>query len=391
VAAFEAARALNPDDEGPERALAALYLKLGPSASDQAAAAHQALAARAPDEPEPYRVLEQLWRTDRAPEKAAWASAVLGHLGQATDHQTGSHEPLRLGNVTTLARTLSEPLWESLYHPDEDRVLSTLFTVLGPSLLELQSAPLKRFLPRKAEAIPAVDPSATRPTRAATGPVGGTFAPAALAHVAHALGVPAPALFLVDRARRPLTVNLGDGGPARHGLVLERRFADVAPEADVLFVLARAVALLRAPWFLRYGARTTQVLDLGLRAAFALGDGTELTSKRDVRRLLQHLRMARPDLVEAQVTALANELSHRPEDPDPGRWLAAVDLSAARAALAITGDLEAALRNVSAETSRPGGLGPNERVKDLLAFAVSEEHFSVRGALALETPAAAAG
>ena len=84
MAAFEAARALDPHDEGPERALAALYLKVGPSASDKAVAAHQALAARAPDEPEPYRVLERLWRAQGAPEKAFWASAVLAQLGQAS-------------------------------------------------------------------------------------------------------------------------------------------------------------------------------------------------------------------------------------------------------------------------------------------------------------------
>jgi hypothetical protein len=175
------------------------------------------------------------------------------------------------------------------------------------------------------------------------------------------------------------------GAPTvKPALIVDRRFADRAPEAEVLFELARTVALLRPPWFLRFGAGVNDVLALGLRAAFALGDPaqSEADAKRDVRRLLQHLREARPDLAEEQVTALGSELAHRPEPPDVGRWLAAVELSAARAALAVTGDLEAALRRVSGETTRPGGLGPQERVKDLLAFAVSEEHFAVRAALA---------
>jgi tetratricopeptide (TPR) repeat protein len=384
VAALEAARALDPDNEGHERSLAALYLKVGPSAAEKALFVHQSLAARAPDEPEPYRVLERLWRADGAREKAFWASSVLQQLGQGTDHQAGPRNTLRLGAPATLARTLSDSLWECLYHPEEDRVLSTLFLVLGPSLLALMDEPNKRFPPRGAEAVPVVDPSPTRPSRAAAGPVTGGFAPAALAHVAQALEVAPPALFLVDRARRSVDVRLRAGGPGvRHALVVDRRFADRAPEAEVLFDLARTVALLRPPWFLRFGQDVPAMLALGLRAAFALGDGPD-SEKGDVRRLLQHLREERPDLAQEQVVALASELTHRRQQPDLARWLAGVELSAARAALTLTGDLEAAVRRVSAEPAQPGGLGPGERVKDLLAFAVSEDHFAARAALALD-------
>lgn len=392
VAAFEAAQTLNPDDEAPERALAALYLKVGPSAADKAVAVHQALAARAPDEPEPYRVLQRLWRAEGAPEKAAWASAVLAQIGQPTDRQTPPRA-LDLGRSTTLARTLSEPLWECLYHPYEDRVLSTLFVVLGPSLVALMAEPQKRFPPKGAEAVGPVDPSATRPSRAAAGPFGGAFAPAALAHVAHFLEVPAPALYLVPKARRPISVCLRAGGPTvRHALLVDRRFADRAREAEVLFHLAHQVALLRPPWFLRFGAGAPAIVDLGLRAAFALSGAAPFDGgdKKDVRRLLTHLREARPDLAQEQVAALASDLSHRPAPPDLGRWLAGLELSAARAALAVTGDLDAAVRGVSAEPSSAGGLAPGERVKDLLAFAVSEDHFAVRAALALDPPQDAA-
>ena len=283
VAAFEAARAINPDDEGPERALAALYLKLGSSASDQAVAAHQGLAARAPDEPEPYRVLERLWRVDGAQEKAAWASAVLGQLGVASDYSQ-TFDLAGLGRPAPLARPLSEPLWESLYHPDEDRVLSTLFAVLAPSLVAQMGEPEQGFPPKKAEAVPAVDPSATRPSRAATGHFANVFAPAALAHVAHALELPAPPLYLVDASRRPLTVHLGAGGAAvRPALLLDRRFAERASESQLLFDLARTVALLRPPWFLRFGSRVSEILELGLRAAFALG-GTDQAGSRQAGR-----------------------------------------------------------------------------------------------------------
>jgi tetratricopeptide (TPR) repeat protein len=383
VAALEVVRTLDPDDEGPERALAALYLKAGPGESDGAVAAHQALAARDPEDAEPYRVLERLWREQPAPERASWAAAALEQLGQATDHAglvTG------LGRPTLAARTLSEPLWESLYHPDEDRVLSTLFVVLCPSLVALMAEPQKGFPPRGVEPVSTVDPSATRPTRVDAGPGAGAFAAAALAHVAHFLGVQPPALFLTA-ARRPVTLRLRADWPGvRPALILDRRFAARASEAELLFQLARTVALLRPPWILRFGARAPAVADLGLRAAFTLC-GVEPEGKRDVQRLLQQLREARPDLAQEQIAALASELAHRPQLPDLARWLAAIELSAARAALVVTGDLDAAVRSLRAETATAGGLAPGERVRDLLAFSVSEDHFAVRAALGLDPPA----
>jgi tetratricopeptide (TPR) repeat protein len=380
AAAFEVVRTLDPDDEGPERALAALYLQLGPSASDKAAAAHQSLAARAPDEAGPFRILERLWRADRAPEKAVWASSVLQHLGEATTDTPG---PLRLEQAPTLGRKISDPVWECLTHPDEDRVLSALFVVLGPSLVALTAEPPERAVPRGAEAIPTVDPSATRPSR---GRDAGAFAAAILAHAAHFLSVPAPVLYLVDAARRPCTVRVRAGWPAvKPILILDRRFAASAPEGEVLFEVARMVALLRPPWILRFGAGPA-VLALGLRAASAIAGDEEPTGKqrRKVLRLMRHLEEDRPDLAKAQVAALASELDHRPDEPDLGRWLAAIELSAARAALALTGDLEAAVRRVRAEPPRPGGLAPGERMKDLMAFAVSDDHFAARAALALD-------
>jgi hypothetical protein len=385
VAAFEAARTLDPDDHGRERALAALYLKVGPSVSDRAVAAHQALAAHAPDEAEPYQVLERLWSAEHAPEKAAWASAVLAQLGHASEGPAGSG-PLRWARAT-LVRRMSEPLWECLYHPDEDRVLSTLFSVLAPSLVAQVAEPLHLFPPRRSEAVPPVDPSATRPSRAAAGLGANAFVSAALAHVSHLLEVAPPALFLVYAPARPATVRLRAGWPGvRPALLVDRRFAGAAPEEDVLFELARLVALLRSPWLLRFAARAPELLERGLCAARALGGLEEPAGAgtRAVRGLLAHLREERPDLAQEQVAALASELAHRPQPPELDRWQAGVELSAARAALSITGDLEAALRCLRADGTRPAGLGPGERVKDLCAFAVSEEHFSVRAALGLD-------
>ena len=64
-------------------------------------------------------------------------------------------------------------------------------------------------------------------------------------------------------------------------------------------------------------------------------------------------------------------------------WIVASDLTAGRAALALCGDLGAAARVIAVEPSGQSPLSARERINDLLAFSVSEDHFAVRAALGL--------
>jgi hypothetical protein len=64
-------------------------------------------------------------------------------------------------------------------------------------------------------------------------------------------------------------------------------------------------------------------------------------------------------------------------------WIVASDLTAGRAALALCGDLGAAARVIAAEPSGQSPLPARERINDLLAFSVSEDHFAVRAALGM--------
>jgi hypothetical protein len=73
----------------------------------------------------------------------------------------------------------------------------------------------------------------------------------------------------------------------------------------------------------------------------------------------------------------------------------ASDLTASRAALVLCGDIVAASQVLALEPSGQSPLSVQERVKDLLSYFVSENHFAVRAALGihvnLETPSDPSG
>ena len=63
---------------------------------------------------------------------------------------------------------------------------------------------------------------------------------------------------------------------------------------------------------------------------------------------------------------------------DIARWSQAVELTACRAGLVLSGDLAAAWAMINAEPQAPGDLPVEEKLKDLFVFAVSAEYFALR-------------
>src|SRR5690606_25637250 len=62
-------------------------------------------------------------------------------------------------------------------------------------------------------------------------------------------------------------------------------------------------------------------------------------------------------------------------------WNQAVEMTACRAGLLLCGDLEIAKKIIAQEPQIPGGLTPQEKLKDLMMFSVSVEYCALRKAL----------
>ncbi|MEO8554628.1 MAG: hypothetical protein ABI678_31845, partial [Kofleriaceae bacterium] len=71
-----------------------------------------------------------------------------------------------------------------------------------------------------------------------------------------------------------------------------------------------------------------------------------------------------------------------PERPDLARWRTAVDLASQRGGFLVAGELAAAARMLSTETSAGGR--PGQRVQQLVGYSVSPNYFAVRAHLGVK-------
>ena len=74
--------------------------------------------------------------------------------------------------------------------------------------------------------------------------------------------------------------------------------------------------------------------------------------------------------------------------PDLARWSQMADLTATRAGLLLAGSVEVAKKGLLLERHYASDLAPRERLKELLAFAVSDEYAELRAAIGVSVEAA---
>ena len=65
------------------------------------------------------------------------------------------------------------------------------------------------------------------------------------------------------------------------------------------------------------------------------------------------------------------------------RWNQAVEVTACRAGLLVSGDLEIAKKIIASEPQLPGDLSPQDKMKELLVFSVSESYAELRKTLGI--------
>ncbi len=374
VAAFEVAASLDPSDFRYQETLADLYVQAGPAGRDKAIAAHQHLIARNPNRLASYRALAKLYGDTREFDKHWCVCATLSFLGKADAGLEAMYQRHRPPQLRLARRRFNEEVWQRVLHPDEDRLLDALFVLVGAHL----AAPAARThvavgLRRKKRADFATD---TRvPVRA-------------LARVCETMDLAVPELYVLEtEGSETAVVNLQEKGSLIPTMVLGSSTLRRRDDFELVFDLSKRMAFLRPERFMRVALGTPAALDVGLRVALSLagspiGPGAQ---PAEVARLTDYLRKTvAPQTIEQLALVGPKFVAARGETVDFEKWLVATDLSAARAALLVTGDLWAAARVISSEPPTQSSLPVKERLKDLIAFSVSEEYFICRRLLGLE-------
>jgi tetratricopeptide (TPR) repeat protein len=375
VTAFEEAAALDPGGAHRRERLADAYLEAGPSFHDKALAEHHELIARNPDRLASYQALAKLYARTGAADELWCVAGTLAFLRRAAPELQKFHEAHRPRTFSAAKRPFDEQLWRKLAHPGEDPLLGALFGLIGPYLGAV--AP---------PAIPARDEAGLRRKHRIDAAADGHPVTQALRYVAGTFDLPLPDLFFKPDDPGGLSLVSLRGGPALiAGKGTDRR----ASENELVFEMGQRLALLRPERFVRCLFATAAELGTTVHAALAVAQAPDGRDERGS--LAARLRRALPKVVLDSAAPVAREIaSARGEMVDLHGWTTAADLSAARAGFALTSDLAAAARVISTEPTGASTLAPKARLKDLIAFSVSPQHFAARKFLGLEIAATAA-
>jgi len=150
------------------------------------------------------------------------------------------------------------------------------------------------------------------------------------------------------------------------------------------------MAYLRPERFVTLAVGTLPKLESAFGAAVLAGggrvmghDGVPYEGGDDAKRLAGQLRQQVPAPLLDQVGELSIKLSGRLGNGLIASWRTATDLTANRVGLICANDLETAARAIATEGAALSSLSVKDRLRDLLAYAVSEPYFQVRRHLGL--------
>ena len=367
IEAFEVAHSLDPG-KAPERAsiLAELYALIGKQRPAEVPQRAAKLVETAPTNPDAYRALGQTIAKTSTNVDEAWCVArALVVLKKASADEAALYKRYQSHEVRKATGILDEEAWKHVRHPEEDRAISGVFSVVWEGAVALRAGPAKAFEIKTKERLPVED---------------GTRVLAKIfRHAARVLNVGLPDVYV--QPRRPgrlLLANCIERGRLVPAVIVGRDLMTGYRDTEIAASVGAMLALLRPAYYLKLALPSVEELEAALGAAAQLV-GHAWTGRAE----LEPLRTAfatemKKRLDRRRAEALIALVQRLPEQPDLARWREAVDAAAQRAGLLVSGELAAAARMLSTEASALGGPRPGQRVQDLVSYSVSPSYFAVR-------------
>jgi tetratricopeptide (TPR) repeat protein len=376
IAALEVAADLAPEDLERREQLAELYLAAGEPRRADAVEELQALLVHSPDRVELYKALAGLYRAEGDLDKAWCVAQTLVFLGAASDEERVLFERYRPARFAPPSRRLTEELWQkAVMHPREDRHVGAIFATTLGALAAPGAQPPEAF---------GLDPARRADLERDTRP--------AVRVARHAVSVlaldPVPMVWPVEGgeglqvANTMVPVAGADRGRLVPSLLLGAPQLARSDERELAFELGKRLAYLRPERYVNVALPALPGLEGAFYGALRAA-GTDVGGE-DTRRTAQSLagQLAAPVL--EQVAALASKINGKLGNGLLTGWRSAADLTANRIGFILCNDLEVAARSIATETAAMSGLPVKDRLRDLLAYSVSEPYFQVRRHLGLD-------
>jgi hypothetical protein len=314
---------------------------------------------------EPYRALHKLYLYRGEFDRAWCACQALSLLGKANDHERQFFEDYRPKGLLPIKSRLDTVLWKkNLYHHDESLDIAHIFEVLAPAALKL-----KIHLLRESNQLSVMDERFKQEPKGSTVTLVKTFGWAA-----DAFGIRCPDLYVrTDLPGALVAVPMRP--PA--SLAGSTACSGLQPQ-ELAFVVGKHMSFYRGDHYVKCLFSDPSELSALFSAAIELVGVDAPRADVEVAQFRDLLdKCVEQDRMGALRQAVHRWVKSR-APADIARWSQAVEFTACRAGLLLSGDLGAAWAMINAEPQTPGDAPTEEKLKDLFVFAVSAEYFALR-------------
>ena len=368
ISVYEAVQELNPAHIGLQEMLAELYATDPARYLDRAVVSQEKILAQDPYRPEPYRVLRQVYAGARRADAVWCVDQALTVMHRAAPEEITNFKRHRRPARGAITGRLTHEDWNQLVmHPQADPMLTSIFSLIQPSILSARSMTLADLGLSEEDEI-----------RAAEHPRGMVRA---LVDAAEMLRMPLPRLFVDGESERAVSLPSTE----RRCLVLgPAALNPKVPPRQAAFVAASHLACLRTGLFVRYLVPTAVGLKAWMLAAIKLvapripiAAELEGPAREAYRALMEHVSGQLLDRLAQPVFKLLNTGAQ----VDVSKWMQGVDFTTDRVGYLAADDLRTALEVLSASHQVDSEFDQAERTRELLRYSVSREYIELRDRL----------
>jgi tetratricopeptide (TPR) repeat protein len=371
VETFRMASRLKPEDLREHLILAELHAELGQG--PQAITEYQSMLRLEPTKTDPYHKLYRLYAEEKLYDPAWCIAAALAFLRQADEDEQRYFEDYRPQAMIQVKSRLDNEQWvRNLFHEEENLYVGKIFEMLASAALKAKIETLKA----KKE-LPVLDPRFRQDPATSTVTFARTFGWAA-----QVLGIPCPALYVRSDVPGALIAVANEPPASVAGQTVLTGFS---PQ-ELTFIVGKHLAMYRGEHYIKTLFPTVTELTVLLFAGIKLvapeapvpGDIEKqvVATAQALRGLMQPMQLEGLRMVVKKFLAEGAKANLK-------RWSQCVDITATRAGLLLCGDLEIAKKIIAAEPQQPGDLPPQEKLKELLVFSISDPYFTLRQALGI--------
>ncbi len=371
VEAFKMASTLRPEDLTERQILSELYEST--ERYDEAIGEQRSILEQDALRVEPYRALYRLYLHKQTYDEAWCVAAAIAFMRKADEEEQRFFEDYKPQGMLQVRGRLTNDHWvRHLFHADENLYVSKIFEMIAAAALQAKIAQLK--MQNKLPVLNAKfkqDPATSTVTFAKT-----------FGWAAQVLGIANPELFVRNDVPGSI-VAVPSIPPA--SVAGQTVLSGFTPQ-ELAFLCGKHLASYRGEHYIRTlfptQAELTIMLFAGVMIAAPSTPMPQDIAKQVETTARELAKYMEPVHLEGLRTVVKRFIEEGAK-ANIRRWSQAVELTACRAGLLVSGDLEIAKKILAAEPTVPGDLTPAEKMKELLVFSVSDHYTTLRTALGI--------